>query len=365
MRFGFVTLFPETIAAHMGSSILGRATARGLVSWATSNPREFAYDGHRKTDDVPYGGEAGMLMKAEPVALALAALLGSPAGGREDLPLGTAIVVTEPGGRRFDQALARDLAGLERAIFVCGHYEGIDHRFEEAFATHVLSLGDFVLTGGELPALVMADAIARNVPGVLGSAGSLAADSFGASGEVSAPNYTRPPQWRGRAVPEVLLNGNHSGIAAWREAESARRTGVRDGDCASSDRLKDLLAYDAWANERLLSVAAIAGGRAAAIAEHIRGANAVWLARVGAADFGGAVRAGGTNRRVVYRNSRGEPFEDALGEIIVHVANHGTYHRGQIRAELERAGAEFPETDWILWRRLGSPQAADVRPAVA
>lgn len=218
MKFGFVTLFPEVIAAHMESSILGRAGAKGLISWQAANPRDFAYDGHRKVDDQPYGGEPGMLMRAEPVALALASL---------GLGESVAVVVTEPGGRRFDQAAARELAAYEQVVFACGHYEGIDHRFEEECATHVLSIGEFVLTGGELPALVMADAVARLVPGVLGAAESLSADSFNEAGRVSAPNYTRPPIWRGRTVPPVLISGDHAKIRAWREAQAAERTADR------------------------------------------------------------------------------------------------------------------------------------------
>ncbi|RYG86373.1 tRNA (guanosine(37)-N1)-methyltransferase TrmD [bacterium] len=219
MKFGFVTLFPEVIAAHMESSILGRASARSLLSWATANPRDYAYDAHRKVDDTPYGGEPGMLLRAEPVALALETLTD----GEEKM----AVVVTEPGGRRFDQSVAKELADCERVVFVCGHYEGIDHRFEEECATHVLSIGDFVLTGGELPALVMADAVARLVPGVLGDAASLGADSFNEAGQVSAPNYTRPPTWRGRKVPPVLLSGDHAKVRAWREAQAAERTANR------------------------------------------------------------------------------------------------------------------------------------------
>lgn len=221
MRFGFVTLFPATIAAHMEDSVVGRAVGKGLIGWRVADPRDHAYDAHRKVDDTPYGGEPGMLMKAEPVAQALASLLKERGTGDGER---VAVVVTEPGGRRFDQSVARELATFEQVVFVCGHYEGIDHRFEEEFATHVLSIGDFVLTGGELPALVMADAVARLVPGVLGSAESLGADSFDEPGRVSAQNYTRPPVWRGREVPPVLLSGDHAKVRAWREAQAAERT---------------------------------------------------------------------------------------------------------------------------------------------
>lgn len=230
MKFGFVTLFPDVIAAHMGSSIVGRAESKGLICWSAANPRDFTYDPHRKVDDTPYGGEPGMLMRAEPAALALAELLGRRVEDRRDFPAGAAVVVTEPGGRRFDQQVARELSRAEQIIFVCGHYEGIDHRFEEACATHVLSIGEFVLTGGELPALVMADAVARLVPGVLGTAESLEADSFGESGRVSAPNYTRPPLWRGREVPAVLMSGDHAKIRRWREEQARARSAECDLD---------------------------------------------------------------------------------------------------------------------------------------
>ena len=339
MTFGFVTLFPDAIAAHMTGSILGRAEAKGLVAWASANPRDFAYDAHRKTDDAPYGGEAGMLMKPEPARLALSHLVGRDVRSRGDLPERTAIVVTEPGGRVFDQPLANAWAGLDRIVFVCGHYEGLDHRFEERLATDVVSLGDFVLTGGELPALVMADAVARQVPGVLGSAESLASDSFSQGRAVSAPNYTRPPVWLGSPVPEVLRSGDHARVAAWREARERERTAARPG--VSRAHLLDLWAYDAWANGLLLPLARAAGGRAAEIAEHVVWAREVWEERIGMG-WEEAIRTLPLDTTV---GATGCP----LADVAVHLANHGTDHRGQIRASLEAAGADLPDTDWIHW----------------
>ena len=348
MRLGFVTLFPDVIRAHMESSILGRAASRGLLSWECANPRDFAYDAHRKTDDAPYGGEAGMLLKPEPVRLALSNLVRRPVTGRADLPPRTAVVVTEPGGAPFDQIMANRWAALDRVLFVCGHYEGIDHRLEERFATDVVSIGDYVLTGGELPALVMADAVARRVAGVLGSADSLVSDSFSEGRGISAPNYTRPPVWLGGSVPPVLASGDHSRVAAWRDAESARRTAARPK--VSRVHLLDLWAYDGWANRLLLPLADATGGRAAAAAAHIRWAREVWEERIGTG-WETALRTRPLDERI-------PPSDRLLADVAVHLANHGTFHRGQIRGYLDEGGIDFPNTDWIYWRDAGSPQDA-------
>jgi tRNA (guanine37-N1)-methyltransferase len=197
-------------------SMLARAEEAGIVEFIASNPREFAYDQHRKVDDRVYGGGPGMLMKAEPVALALEFLEPSA---------NAAIVITDPAGDLFVQETARELSAMEEVFFLCGHYEGFDHRVN-SFATHRLSIGDYVLTGGELPALVMADAIVRLLPGVLGSAESLSADSF-SGGLLSAPNYTRPEVWRGLEVPEVLLSGDHAKVAAYQRDLAERATRER------------------------------------------------------------------------------------------------------------------------------------------
>lgn len=220
MRLGFVTLFPDLVRPYFDAGVLGRARRSGLIRVVVANPRDFAYDRHRTVDDTPCGGGPGMLMRAEPVDLALKSL---------DLTPGAAVVVTEPFGEPFDQACATELSGREEVCFVCGHYEGVDARFASLRATHVLSLGDFVLTGGELAAMVMADAVARLVPGVLGSAASLAADSF-RDGLLSAPNYTRPVEYEGLRVPDVLLSGDHRAIEAWRRAEAIRLTRERRPD---------------------------------------------------------------------------------------------------------------------------------------
>lgn len=216
-RVEFVTLFPEMVMATLGHSILGRASEAGVVEFRTANPRDFCHDRHAKVDERPFGGEPGMLIRAEPVARAVEWL------DRDSNHVKKAVVLTAPTGRTFDQNAARELAAFDRVTFLCGHYEGIDHRVEEAICTHVFSIGDYVLTNGELPALIMADAMVRLLPGVLGSAESLDADSF-SDGLLSAPNYTRPAVWRGREVPAELTRGDHKAIARWRRKRSLQLT---------------------------------------------------------------------------------------------------------------------------------------------
>jgi tRNA (guanine37-N1)-methyltransferase len=204
-----------------------------LVEFGIANPRDFCHDRHLKVDDKPFGGEPGMLIRAEPVARAVEWL---QSGGRRSEGGTTAVVLTAPTGRTFDQAAAGELAEFEHVIFLCGHYEGIDHRVEESLCTHVFSIGDYVLTNGELPALVMADAVVRLLPGVLGSSASLDADSF-SDGLLSAPNYTRPESWRGMEVPPVLLSGDHKKIANWRRAYALRLTRELRPDLLARTRL--------------------------------------------------------------------------------------------------------------------------------
>lgn len=210
----------------LSHSILGRAAAAGLVEFRTANPRDFCHDRHLKVDDKPFGGEPGMLIRAEPVARALEWLEVE----------GAAVVLTAPTGRTFNQDAARELSQFDQVVFLCGHYEGIDHRIEERFCTHVFSIGDYVLTNGELPALVMADAVVRLLPGVLGSSASLDADSF-SDGLLSAPNYTRPEVWRDMAVPPVLLGGDHKLIQKWRRAYALKLTRSLRPDLFSRVRL--------------------------------------------------------------------------------------------------------------------------------
>jgi tRNA (guanine37-N1)-methyltransferase len=214
LKLDFVTLFPEVIEGPMRQSIVHRAVEKGLFSWACTNPRDFATDSHNTVDDAPFGGSPGMLMRCPELHAAMESL---------SLPTQRRVVVFEPSGSRFTQSVAKDLSQASHVAFVCGHYEGIDQRITDRWATDVLSLGDFVLTGGELPALVVADAIIRLLGGALGNAGSLEADSH-SDGLLSYPQWTRPADFMGARVPGVLLSGNHGEIHKWRRSWQLRQT---------------------------------------------------------------------------------------------------------------------------------------------
>jgi len=237
LRIDFVTLFPAVIQDALGHSIMKRASDAEAVTFGTVNPRDFCYDNHLKVDDVPYGGEPGMLIRAEPVALAIESIEADP----EHRSGKVAIISTDPTGQRFDQSLASDLSQYDRIVFLCGHYEGIDQRVIDQYATHSVSIGDFILTNGELPALVMADAVVRLLPNVLGSVESLAADSH-SDGLLSSPNYTRPEIWRGIPIPEVLKSGNHTAIRRWRRDQALKLTQANRPDLLAKATLdkKDL-----------------------------------------------------------------------------------------------------------------------------
>jgi tRNA (guanine37-N1)-methyltransferase len=232
MRFDVFTLFPEVFGPYLNTSILQRARQRGLVEVQVYNIRDWALDRHHITDEEPYGGGGGMIMKPEPIFAAVEDVLGSP-------PVCPVILLT-PQGRLFNQELAQDLAFREyepshepRIALLCGRYEGIDERIREHLVTDEISIGDYVLTGGELPALVIIDAITRLVPGALG-APSGAWDDSHASGLLEYPHYTRPSNFRGWAVPEVLLSGDHARIARWRRQQALKRTWERRPDLLSS-----------------------------------------------------------------------------------------------------------------------------------
>jgi tRNA (guanine37-N1)-methyltransferase len=215
-----LTLFPRMIAAPLEESLLGKAREKGLVRVQITDIREYAEGKHRVTDDVPYGGGAGMVMKPEPLVLAIES-------ARERLP-GARVVLLTPQGRKFDQSVARELLHREKLIFVCGRYEGVDERVL-GFIDEELSLGDFVLSGGEFAALAVIDAIVRLVPGVMGNADSVQIESFN-EGLLEGPQYTRPPEFRGEKVPEVLLSGDHARIARWRQEQALSRTEQRRPD---------------------------------------------------------------------------------------------------------------------------------------
>ena len=220
MRFDVITIFPDLIRAAVSFSIIKRAQESGKVEVVAHDLRDFTTDKHRSTDDTPYGGGAGMVMRPGPIFDAVESLGLEP---------GARVVMMSPQRRPFTQAIAEELSSAPRLVLLCGHYEGFDERVREHLATDEVSVGDYVLTGGELPALVVIDAVARLVPGVLGNEGSHPNDSF-SDGLLEYPHYTRPPDFRGWTVPDVLLSGNHAEIAKWRRKEQFRRTQLRRPD---------------------------------------------------------------------------------------------------------------------------------------
>ena len=215
MRFDVFSLFPEVFQPYLEISILKRAIQAGLIEVNTYNIRDWATDRHHTTDDTPYGGGGGMIMKPEPIFAAVEAIEGKPPA--------CPVILLSPQGQVFNQRLAFELAGYERLALICGRYEGFDERIREHLATHVLSIGDYILTGGELPALIVMDAIARLQPGVLGDESAPIHDSF-TNGLLEHPQYTRPPEFRGWKVPEVLLQGNHAQQTQWKHEQSLIRT---------------------------------------------------------------------------------------------------------------------------------------------
>ncbi len=241
MQFEVFTLLPEIFPPYLESSILQRARQRGLIEVRVHNIRAYAHDKHHTTDDVPYGGGGGMVMKPDPVFEAVESVLGSarpethsvlPAGQEGtrsgdtgDVP----VILLTPQGRVFNQAIAQELTRHEIIALICGRYEGVDERIREHLVTDEISIGDYVLTGGELPALIVIDAVARLLRGVLGDPDGAEDDSH-ASGLLEYPHYTRPPEFRGEGVPEVLLSGDHAKIAKWRREQSLARTLERRPD---------------------------------------------------------------------------------------------------------------------------------------
>lgn len=213
MRLDILTLFPEIAAGPLGASIIGKAQQRGLVDLHVHNLREWATNKHRTTDDTPYGGSQGMVMTCEPFFAAVEQLR-TPAAR---------VILMTPAGRPFTQAIAEDYAKREHLILLCGHYEGVDQRVIDHLVDEELSIGDYVLTNGALAAAVVADAVARLLPGVLGDANSAPDDSF-SSGLLEFPQYTRPVDFRGWRVPDILLSGHHAEIAKWRREQALAKT---------------------------------------------------------------------------------------------------------------------------------------------
>ena len=216
MNFHVLTLFPEMIQQGMNTSIIGRAITGGYLSVEAINIRDYAFNKHQKVDDYPYGGGAGMLMQAEPVYLAYQSI-------EEKIGYRPRVVYLTPQGNVFNQTMAKDFAKEKDLVFLCGHYEGIDERVLEEVVTDFVSIGDYVLTGGELPAMVMMDSISRMVPGVLSNQESGETESF-AGNLLEYPQYSRPEEWHGKKVPPVLLSGHHANIEAWRREQSILRT---------------------------------------------------------------------------------------------------------------------------------------------
>ena len=222
MNFHVLTLFPEMIEQGMHTSIIGRAIAGGYLSIDAINIRDYAFNKHQKVDDYPYGGGAGMLMQAEPVYLAYESV-------QKKLGYRPRVVYLTPQGEVFHQTMAKELAKEKDLVFLCGHYEGIDERVLDEIVTDYVSIGDYVLTGGELPAMVMMDSISRMVPGVLSNQESGETESF-AENLLEYPQYSRPEEWHGQKVPPVLLSGHHANIEAWRREQSILRTAKRSPD---------------------------------------------------------------------------------------------------------------------------------------
>jgi len=230
MKFDILTLFPDMFCSPFQESILGKAIQKGLIEIRMMNIRDFALDKHRVVDDTPYGGGQGMVMKVEPIARAVEwAKLNDPSAWT---------IYLTPQGRPFDQDKARDLSLRSHLILLCGRYEGVDDRVREMFIDEEISVGDYVLTGGELAAMLVIDAVSRLLPGVLGSDRSAAEDSF-TNALLEYPQYTRPYDYRGRCVPDVLLSGNHAAISQWRRKEALKRTSMRRPDLLAKAKLTE------------------------------------------------------------------------------------------------------------------------------
>jgi tRNA (guanine37-N1)-methyltransferase len=230
-----VTIFPHMFPGPLGDSITGRALSAGLARLRAVDVRQFATDRHRSTDDSPYGGGSGMVMRPEPLVAAIESVQRP----------GSRVLLLSPTGRRFDQALAHELAAESRLVVVCGRYEGVDERVRLATGAEELSIGDFVLTGGEIAAMVVLDAVFRLLPGVLSSSEAWRDESHSFEGLLEYPQYTRPVEFRGMRVPDVLLSGHHAQVAAWRRRQALERTRERrpelltDAQLAELDRLAD------------------------------------------------------------------------------------------------------------------------------
>ncbi len=230
IRFDILTVFPEMFASPCGCSLLKKALDKALIAIELHDIRSHAMDKHRMTDDAPYGGGGGMVMKVEPIDRALRSI---PMAA-DNVP----VILLTPQGERFCQKTAEELAGYQQIVLVCGHYEGVDERVRSRLVNREISIGDYVMTGGELSAMVVVDAVSRLVPGVLGNCESAGADSF-SMGLLEYPHYTRPAEYKGWKVPDVLLSGNHREIEVWRRRESLLRTKKRRPDLLAGNALTE------------------------------------------------------------------------------------------------------------------------------
>jgi tRNA (guanine37-N1)-methyltransferase len=233
MKVDIVTIFPSMVTGPLSEGIVSRAIARGLLDVRVHDLRDFTTDRHRVVDDMPFGGGPGMVLKPEPLFAAVdwiteqrrreAEATAAPKP-RRSLGEGGAVILTSPDGERLSHGVAARLSALEHLVVLCGRYEGVDERVREYLATEVISIGDYVVSGGELPALVIVDAVARLIPGVVGDEASVAGDTFARDGLLDFPQYTRPAAFRGHAVPAVLLSGHHAEIEKWRRQQALERT---------------------------------------------------------------------------------------------------------------------------------------------
>jgi tRNA (guanine37-N1)-methyltransferase len=232
MKIDVVTIFPKMVEGPLAEGIVARAIANGLLDVRVHDLRDFTTDRHRVVDDMPFGGGPGMVLKPEPLFAAVEAILAKRAGegGRH------AIILTSPDGERLTHGVAKRLSALDHMVILCGRYEGVDERVRQHLATETLSIGDYVLSGGELPALVIVDAVARLIPGVVGDEASVSGDTFARDGLLDFPQYTRPAEFRGLNVPPVLLSGHHAEIEKWRRQQALERTRTHRPDLLDTEK---------------------------------------------------------------------------------------------------------------------------------
>jgi tRNA (guanine37-N1)-methyltransferase len=230
MKIDIVTIFPAMVQAPLTEGIVARAIAKGVLDVRVHDLRDFTTDRHRVVDDMPFGGGPGMVLKPEPLFAAVDRI-------REDRGVPGAVILTSPDGERLTHAVAERLSALDHLVVLCGRYEGVDERVREHLATETISIGDYVLSGGELPALVIVDAVARFVPGVVGDEASVAGDTFARDGLLDFPQYTRPAEFRGHGVPAVLLSGHHAEIEKWRRQQALERTRRHRPDLLDKERM--------------------------------------------------------------------------------------------------------------------------------